>query len=168
MVALLGSLVLVRATAVGFGEPELGLTPSLQQRFMRALGNLLSAPGGPAQLFFTTHSPILSGGETAFGLTQREGVPVLEQRPGERGATLPPLSDTAPAAGGEGPSPADLDSLIGVVDQLAEIEPRALVAAAPASKASAAGAAASPRPAPATPAPEAPSGAPPWKYQAKT
>lgn len=166
-VALLGSLVLVRATMVGFGEPELGLTPALQQRFLRAAGTLLATPGGPAQLCFTTHSPVLGAGETAFAMERPEGIPLLEQRPCEGAGALPPLAATVPAGNDEGPSPADLDSLIGLVDQLAEIEPRELVAAAPASRAPQSRAADSPRPAPAAPVPGAPPGTPPWKWQGK-
>jgi hypothetical protein len=168
MVALMGSLVLVRATMVGFGEPELGLTPSLQQRFMRALGHLLAAPGGPQQLFFTTHSPILSGGETAFAMERSEGAPVLEQRPGENGLSLPPLPDLRPAGSGNRPSPEDLDSLIGLVDQLAEMDPGALVAAAPGGKPPPARPAAPPEEVSAAPTSEAPPGIPPWKWQPKT
>jgi putative AbiEii toxin of type IV toxin-antitoxin system len=168
MVALVGSLVLARATIVGFGEPELGLTPSLQQRFMRALGHLFSAPGGPAQLLFTTHSPILGAAETAFGMSLQEGVVVLEQRPCEGSAALPSLWDSAPGADGEGPSSEDLDSLIGLVDQLAEIRPEALVAAAPASHPPLAAKASPAPPAPATPTAAPPPGVPPWKWQPKT
>ena len=164
LVALLGSLVLVRATLVGFAEPELGLTPSLQQRFLRAAGTLLATPGGPTQLFFTTHSPLLGAGEAAFAMERRDGIPHLEPRAWEGGGFLPPLPDL-PAAGSSGPSPADLDSLIGLVDQLAEIEPRELVAAA--QTAQAPGAKAAPPPA-AAPSPEPPAGAPPWKWQPKT
>ena len=97
-------------------------------------------------------------------MERRDGIPHLEPRAWEGGAFLPPLPDL-PAAGSGGPSPADLDSLIGLVDQLAEIEPRELVAAA--QTAQAPGAKAAPPPA-AAPSPEPPAGAPPWKWQPKT
>jgi predicted ATPase len=164
MAALVASLVLVRAQLVACGEPELGLTPSLQQRLQRAMNTMLATPGGPSQLFLTTHSPILGSAESAFAMELREGTPVLEQRALEGAGVLPPL----PELSRDGAAPEDLDALIGLVDQLAELAPEALVAAAPAAKPSGGRPAETPPPAPSQPAPQAPDGTPPWKYQNKT
>ncbi len=163
MVALLGSLVLVRAHLVGFAEPELGLAPTLQQRFLRAVDRLLAVPGGPQQIFFTTHSPIMGAHDSAFALELRDGVPLVECRPWEGAGPLPPLPDLAPSRMGGQASPADLDGLIGLVDQLAEMEPDQRVAAAPAGAAKAGGSA--PRAGQAGAAPS--NGAPSWKWQPK-
>jgi hypothetical protein len=135
LAAAVGSIVLARAPIIGFGEPELGLSPSAQHRFMRALHSLLQATGGPSQLLFTTHSPVLGSTEGAFAMTAVDGAAVVEQRPldgaGFSGLDLP-LSGSA----GVGASPGDLDQLIGLVDQLAEMEPNQLVAAAPGTRGS--------------------------------
>lgn len=162
MVALLGSLVLARAHLVGFAEPELGLSPSLQQRLLRATRGVLAEAGGPKQLFFTTHSPLLAGGESAFLLELRDGAPVLEQH----AWAMEGLSLSANE--GSGATPEDLDSLIGLVDQLAGIEPEELVAAAPAPRAPAAAATPNQAPRGAAPPPAADaSGTPSWKWQGK-
>jgi hypothetical protein len=134
----------------------------------RALHNLLSTSGGPAQIFYTTHSPILGAGEADFGMSWQDGLCVLEQRPCEGATSLPSLLESAPVADSHGPSPEDLDSLIGLVDQLAEIQPEELVAAAPAAKTPAAAAAPPPQSAPATPAAAPSSGVPTWKWQPKS
>ena len=161
MAALVGSLVLVRASLVGFSEPELGLTPTAQQRLVRAAETLIAAPGGAGQLFFTTHSPILGAGETSFWMSTIDGAPTSEQRPCDGAEALPPLPDRA-AAGG--PVPGDLDSLIGLVDQLAELEPGALVGAGAPTRSTREKAPEIP-PAAAPEAPAPPPGTPPWKWQ---
>lgn len=162
MAALVASLALVRASLVGVSEPELGLTPSAQQRLLRAAGTLLAAPGGAGQLFFTTHSPILAAGDSSFAMSAVDGAPALEQRPCEGGGALPPLPERVAPAGAE---PADLDSLIGLVDQLAELEPQELVgaAAAPVRAARAKGPEIAAPAAPEESGP--PPGTPPWKWQ---
>jgi hypothetical protein len=162
MAALVGSLVLVRGTLVAVCEPELGLTPSAQQRLQCALGSLLAATGGAGQLFFTTHSPILGGGEHTFAVAVVEGTPTLEQRPCEGAGVLPPLADL-PAASGA--APGDLDALIGLVDQLAELEPEELVGAAQAPVRGPRTKATTPAPTPVDEPAAAPAGTPPWKWQ---
>lgn len=131
LVALVGSLVLARAPLVGLGEPELGLSPSAQQRLLRAVRSLLASPDGPSQLLFTTHSPVLGSTEGAFAMHAVDGVPAVEQRSLE-GAGIPGMDDLPPDGPASGAGPGDLDQLIGLVDQLAEMEPHQLVGAAPA------------------------------------
>ena len=125
LVALLGSLVLARATVVAIAEPELALAPSSQQRLLRSFRTLLETPGGPNQLLLTTHSPILGGIEGAFALEPSEGAQLITKRPWEGGSAFS-VEDTSLLAGPIG-SPDDLDQLIGLVDQLSELEPEALV-----------------------------------------
>jgi hypothetical protein len=162
MTALIGSLVLVRATLVGISEPELGLTASAQQRLLRATSTLLSSPSGVMQLFFTTHSPVLAAGESAFALTAPEGTLALEQRPCEGGVLLPPLDDRP---GGSVTGPGDLDTLIGLVDQLAELEPNQLVGAASAPARAPRGKGAESATAGPDEAAGPPPGTPSWKWQ---
>jgi hypothetical protein len=165
MVAVLGSLVLVRAGLVGFAEPELGLTPSLQQRLHRAVQTILATPGGPSQLFYTTHSPVLAVGDHTFAMSIQEGAPTVEQRSWEGADVLPPLPDRAPPAAGTRADPEDLDALIGLVDQLSEMEPSELV---PAGTGAARPQSPPTRPANPPAATQAPPpGTPPWKWQPK-
>jgi predicted ATPase len=166
LVALLGSLALARANVVGVGEPELGLTFAAQQRFLRAVVGILSAPTGPGQLLFTTHSPVLGGLEAAFALELQDGAPAVVQRPLEGAIALPPLERLSVGGSTDRPAAGDLDQLIGLVDQLAEMEPEQLVAAAPAPKATQTKAAAARTPEAEQPAAAA-NGAPPWKWQEK-
>jgi AAA domain, putative AbiEii toxin, Type IV TA system len=167
MVALVGSIALERATVVGLGEPELGLSPSAQQRFLRAVRAILGAPFGPTQLLFTTHSPVLGGTESAFAMEYQDGAHTIVQRAWEGAGSLPPMDDLSLDGPVGGPAPGDLDQLIGLVDQLAEIEPDALVTAAPASASRSTGQkAAAPRPSGEDKPDAAPPGTPSWKWQA--
>jgi hypothetical protein len=159
LVALMGSLVLARATVIGLSEPELGLSPTAQGRFLAALNAMLSVPGGLSQVLLTTHSPVLGGIESAFILEAGESGRTIVQRPCDGAVTLPGNLSLNGLTGG--PAPGDLDQLIGLVDQLSEIEPEALVAAAPAGKAGAG------RKAEASAAADAAPGGPAWKYQSK-
>jgi AAA domain, putative AbiEii toxin, Type IV TA system len=152
-VALLASLVLSRSMFVGLAEPEAYLSYSLQQRLGRVLKGL-AENGGPQQFFISSHSTALDDAENSFVLEVQEGALVITQRPWrESGAPPPPpplparepareFGDAAkpasppvtaaatPAAAPEAPAAAapDLDALIGLVDQLSELDPVELVA----------------------------------------
>jgi hypothetical protein len=167
LVALVGSLVLAQAPMVSLSEPELGLSPAAQQRFLRAVSSLLAAPEGPDQLLFTTHSTVLGSMPGAFAMHVVDSAPSVEQRSLDGGG-MPLLDDLklggSPGAAGAG----DLDQLIGLVDQLAEMEPGQLVGAAPRGRPGGNGAQGG-RPSQETqPAGAAPAGGPAWKYQDKS
>jgi hypothetical protein len=167
LVAAVGTLVLARAPIVGLAEPELGLSPSAQQRFLRAAQALLATPDGPSQLLFTTHSPILGAMEGAFAMHLVDGAPAVEQRSLD-GAGIPALDDLPLNGASNGAASGDLDQLIGLVDQLAGMEPEQLVGAAPGARSAGSGGhggRSAPKPEPAASAPD---GEPAWKYQNKS
>lgn len=151
-VALLASLVLSRSMWVGLAEPEVYLSFSLQQRLGRAMEGL-AANGGPQQFFVSSHSTALDDAENSFVLEIQEEGLVITQKPwresgapppppplpareparefGVSAAPAPPVESVAPVAAiaeTEAAPPPDLDALIGLVDQLSELDPGELVA----------------------------------------
>lgn len=119
--SLLGDLILSREPWVGLEEPEWRLSPELQQRFVSVASRVLEAGVGARQLFITTQSPVLGNSGKPFALELKNGVPMVEGRPwaGES------------VAGKKEPS---LSGLIGLVEELAEIDPEQISAAAPPSR----------------------------------
>jgi hypothetical protein len=93
----------------------------------------------------------------------RDGVPIVERRAWEGAGPLPPLPALSSPRNGGQAAPADLDGLIGLVDQLAEIEPEQLVAAAPGGAGKSGGSTSRAGQAQAA----APDGTPSWKWQPK-
>lgn len=120
LAGLLGELSLARETYACLEEPEWRLSPALQTRFVRQARQIIRTAAGPRQIFVTTHSPVMARGGTPFSLGLEEGAPVIEQR-----AWLEP-GDTAgdAAVNGDGP---DLDQLVGLVEELAELDPEELL-----------------------------------------
>jgi hypothetical protein len=152
-VALLASLVLSRSMFVGLEEPEVHLSYSLQQRLGRVMKGL-AANGGPQQFFISSHSTALDDAENSFVLEIQDGALVIAQKPWrESGAPPPPpplpareparefgesalpvtpseSAAAAPETAPDAPAAAapDLDALIGLVDQLSELDPHDLTA----------------------------------------
>lgn len=111
MLCLLGELCLAVEPWVALEEPEWRLSPDLQRRFISLAARALEAGVGPKQLFITTHSPVLGNSGKPFSMEIVDGSPVVESKPwlvdGLRGGA------TEPGLGG----------LIGLVEELAEMDP---------------------------------------------
>jgi hypothetical protein len=122
---LLAELALIQEPWVGIEEPEWRLSPAFQHRLLRTAARILEAGTGPRQLFVSTHSPTIAAGGAAFALEPGEAAPTLKAQPWAAG-TMGLDGDAAASPGG----PADLGSLIGLVESLAEIDPTQLVAEA--------------------------------------
>lgn len=116
-VSLVAELVLAREPWIALEEPEWRLSPPLQQRLLGVLDRVLEAQVGPRQLWITTHSPVFGVAGKPFALERTPTGPVLEARP-YAGADAP-----LPAVGGSG----SLAGLLGVVEELADLEPDDLV-----------------------------------------
>jgi AAA domain, putative AbiEii toxin, Type IV TA system len=155
LVALLASLALTRARYVALEEPELHLAQSLQSRMPRLLAAVLASGCGPQQFFVCSQSRALDDGDNSFVMELAEAAPQLVRRPWEEGAAAnagasapaarpaaaaPPRSApqsggarngapaaSAPQAGSGSGAAGDLDSLIGLVDQLSELDPQEIV-----------------------------------------
>jgi hypothetical protein len=183
MVALFACLALARAKFVAIEEPELHLAYSLQERLPGLLAMVLESGLGATQLFIASQTRALDAKGTSFVLEVGGEGPSLARKawegapavPAARPATAPAAAARPPAArppaAPAGASDGDLDGLIGLVDQLSELDPEEIVAPASATPAAAGGGkAAAPRPAearPSTPAQGAGgrAGEPPWKWQ---
>jgi predicted ATPase len=128
LAGLLGELALAREPYVCFEEPEWRLSPDLQARFIRQARQIIRAGVGPRQIFMTTHSPSMTRGATPFALELVDGAPTLDQRPWIDGNLGTDSSGDA-AANGAGP---DLDQLVGLVEELAELDPDEIIGEEPA------------------------------------
>ena len=162
MVRLLAELCLCEARYIAMEEPEYHLSPTMQERLLTLARRVVEAGLGPRQFFITTHSPTVTLGGEPFSLEVREGVPVMANQPWLKAPAAPPVapprpavasmpspqaSPAAPARAGGAP---DLGSLINVVEDLAALEPDAVLASARQ---------------PGAPAPAAAgNGAPSWKW----
>ncbi len=62
VVNLIGHLLMTNASIVAIEEPELNLKYDLQERLHEALVGIVGSPGGPSQLFLTSHSPAFESG----------------------------------------------------------------------------------------------------------
>jgi len=111
-VSLAAELVLAREPWVCLEEPEWRLTPDLQRRFMSVADRILEAEVGPRQLWITTHSPVFGAAGKPFGLVRSPAGPVLEARPYQG----------APTGAGQ-PAGPPLSGLLGIVEELADLEP---------------------------------------------
>lgn len=115
-------------------EPEWRLSPELQGRLVAAMRRAIAAGTGPRQVFLSTHSPALAAHGHPFSLRAEEGGPRLRQEPWE----LSPVVAAGDANGGGAPD-AGLGDLIGLVENLADLDPSQLVAGESATAASPAG-----------------------------
>lgn len=111
MLCLLGELCLAVEPWVALEEPEWRLSPDLQRRFVGLATRVLESGVGPKQLFITTHSPVLGNSGKPFAMEVVDGSPVVESKPwaveGIRGGASEP----------------GLGGLIGLVEELAEMDP---------------------------------------------
>jgi predicted ATPase len=118
MLTLLAELALAPEPFVAIEEPEFRLSPDLQRRFLGLAARIVESGVGPRQLFFTTHSPIIAGAGKPFAVEVAEGGPVVESKPW--------VADGMGAPGKHEPS---LGGLIGLVEELADVDPDDLVKA---------------------------------------
>lgn len=196
MVALLACLALTRAKFVAIEEPELHLSHRLQERLPDLLAMVVESGLCAGQFFIASQSRALDARGSSFVIAVGAQGPELTKKAWE-GAPAVPLAQSAPAVTAArtpsapprpsstpvpatGAADGDLDGLIGLVDQLSELDPQELVVA-PTAPASSARPTAAPtggaRPtAPADGASKAPAtaatsagktgaGEPPWKWQ---
>jgi predicted ATPase len=127
LAGLLGELALARENYACLEEPEWRLSPALQTRFARQARQIIRTGVGPRQLFITTHSPMMARGGTPFALDLEADGPVIEQR-----AWLD-AGDSAGDASVNGAG-TDLDQLLGLVEELAELDPDEILEDAPAQR----------------------------------
>lgn len=77
---LVARLLMTNATHVAIEEPELNLRYSLQERLRTAFAEICGAPGGPTQLFLTSHSPAFESGSHFYLMRPAPAGPVVERR----------------------------------------------------------------------------------------
>lgn len=116
---LVAALCLQELPWILMEEPEWRLSPQLQARFVAAARQVIQSGLGPRQVFISSHSPALAAAGHPFLLEWRDGEPVAKQ--------AAPASSVA-ESGTDAGAGDDLDSLIGLVDELSEIDPDALAA----------------------------------------
>lgn len=81
IVALLGTLLTSEAKIVAIEEPELNLRHSMQLRVMQALrDHVVGRPGGPDQLFLTSHSSAFEFGDTFYGMSAGTNGPTVARQ----------------------------------------------------------------------------------------
>ncbi|HEU4752642.1 MAG TPA: AAA family ATPase [Armatimonadota bacterium] len=118
LAALLAELCLAQERIVCAEEPECRLSPELQRRFCAMAARVIEAGVGPRQLFVSTHSPLIAAAGSAFRLSLEAGGPLLERTPWDAAG--------APAGAAE----PGLGKLIGLVEELATLDPDQLAGSA--------------------------------------
>ncbi len=78
--ALVGDVLMTPASLVGIEEPELNLRYSMQERLREVFLQIVGAPGGPSQIFLTSHSPAFESGPTFYFMSPTPDGPVVERR----------------------------------------------------------------------------------------
>ncbi len=115
LTGLLGELALAQEPWICVEEPEWRLSPELQKRFVTLIRRVLFAGLGPTQIFMTTHSPALAARATSFSMEPAGLGPTIERKVWEAvGESGEALTEPDPEA--------TLSSLIGLVDELAEMD----------------------------------------------
>jgi hypothetical protein len=114
-ISLAAELALAREPWLALEEPEWRLSPDLQRRLLQVMDRILEAGVGPRQLYLTTHSPILGAAGRPFEVGMADGAPTVDARP---------YAGDPEAAPGAGTS---LSGLLGLVEELADMEPEELV-----------------------------------------
>lgn len=79
LVHLLGHLQVTNASIVAIEEPELNLKYDLQQRLREVFAEIVGKPGGPSQLFLTSHSPAFESGSHFYFMTKGPDGPTVER-----------------------------------------------------------------------------------------
>lgn len=96
IVALIGSLLTSGGTIVGIEEPELNLRHSMQLRVMQALrDHVVGKPGGPDQLFITSHSAAFEFGDTFYGMSATPDGPEIKREDRSKLAKFIGATDSA-------------------------------------------------------------------------
>jgi len=141
---LVAELCLATEGWVCIPEPERNLSLPLQARLVQVARKVFDAGVGPRQLFVTTHSPALANLCVPFVLGMENGSPAVEKRvwtapsggsaaprptpPRPARAAAPASPPPTPAAADAEGGPQNLDDLIGLVDNLAELDLEELAA----------------------------------------
>lgn len=123
LVGLLGEIALAPEPWICLEEPEWRLSPELQKRFISLARRAIYSTMGVTQIFITTHSPALASKCAAFAMDPTDTGPQIVRKAWEAGFE----------AGEEGmrqDPEAMLSSLIGLVDELAEMDEAQLFAQA--------------------------------------
>ncbi len=77
---LVGHLLMTKADIVAVEEPEQNLKFDLQERLHDLFASIVGKPGGPTQLFLTSHSPAFESGDHFYYLKPGRTGPVIEKR----------------------------------------------------------------------------------------
>lgn len=77
---LLGHLLMTKAAIVAIEEPEQNLKYDLQERLRAVFDSIVGKPGGPSQLFLTSHSPAFESGDRFYYMKPTQQGPVVERR----------------------------------------------------------------------------------------
>jgi hypothetical protein len=81
LVALLGSLLMNKASIVAIEEPELNLRFTVQALLREVLRELIGTPGAPDQLFLTSHSPAFESGDNFYAMLPSPDGPEIKKYP---------------------------------------------------------------------------------------
>lgn len=76
---LIGHLLMTKASIVAIEEPELNLKYDLQLRLRKVFAEIVGKPGGPSQLFLTSHSPAFESGSHFYFMTKGPDGPTVER-----------------------------------------------------------------------------------------
>ncbi len=125
-VCMLAELCLARERFVCIEEPECRLSPDLQTRFIQLARRIIQSGIGPEQLIVTTHSPLIAAHGTPYLLESVDGIPHLQQKPWQVESTASWVLNPG-ALLGEPQDNAGLEKLIGMIGELAELDPDALL-----------------------------------------
>jgi hypothetical protein len=102
--ALIANILLARATIVCIEEPELNLRYSMQLRLAEVLRRIVGKPGGPSQIFLTSHSPAFEVDQGHFyWMKKTDQGPVVERRPSSDARRYTEQDLHAPPAGRRAP-----------------------------------------------------------------
>jgi predicted ATPase len=122
LAGLVAELVLTVEPVLCMEEPEWKLSPEFQERLVLSMRRIVSARVGPRQFFITSHSPTLANLARPFAvLDGDEGFPTVRQEDWDLG----PGSATGPNEDRK------LSDLIGLLDDLSELDPEGFVAEPP-------------------------------------
>lgn len=78
---LVAGILMTNATLVAIEEPEINLRYSLQERLRATLAAICGAPGGPTQIFLTSHSPAFESGDHFYMMSSSPGGPAVARHP---------------------------------------------------------------------------------------
>lgn len=117
---LLAELCTVQEPYVALEEPEWRLSPDLQKRLLDVATRLVERMV-IRHVFITTHSPTLAQCKHSFEMSLPDGHPHCQNRPWK------PQEPEPTQNGAEAPGAPDLGNLIGLVEDLADLDPDSLL-----------------------------------------